>query len=371
MLPTAEDNDVCLTDVLVSCLSAVGVSSMANRAGIPRSEAIVLVVVDGLGSMNLSRARGHARFLCDARHKVTEISSVFPSTTAAALTSLMTGVEPAQHGIVGYRIRNPATGEIFNQLNELHRAPDNWLRSVTLAAKLDGEASIHVVGREKFAHSPLTKMIYAGATYLSAESLAQRLDIAISLTQDPGQVIVVYVSELDSLAHKFGVDSAAWLAELEELDARIREATAGLPAGVSIVVTADHGVIDVPATQQTLITSPDLVDGVAGIGGEPRCLQLYVDDEEFIPRIIESWSTFVGPNADVMTRQQAFDRGLFGPHANVNPDVLARVGDVLVLAREDTVYYDGNASNRAPQRMIGQHGAQSLAEMSIPLIVIN
>ena len=371
MLPTAEDDAVCLTDVLVSCLAAVGIPRVENRAGIPPSGSVVLVVVDGLGSHNLARAHGHARFLNSSHHLRSDILTVFPSTTASALASLMTGVEPVQHGIVGYRIRDPKTGRVFNQLGELHQAPPEWMRAPTLAERIGSVADIHIVGRSKFAQSPLTSMIYAGATYTSAESFSERFHVAASLAQQRGRVIVVYVSELDSLAHTFGVDSSEWIAELEELDSCVRGARSHMPDGARIVITADHGVIDVPASQHSIFTNRDLVEGVSDIGGEPRCLQLFLDEGADVARIVAAWSSFVGESADVMTRDHALAYGLFRKAGNLDPSILERIGEVLVLARTDTVFYDGNAANTRAQRMIGQHGACSRSEMTIPLIVVN
>lgn len=370
MLPTGFSNDGSLTDVLASCLSSVGVSGAENRLAIPAASSLILVVVDGLGAQNLERARGHARFLNDSRHSSRVISTVFPSTTAAALTSLMTGESPLRHGIVGYRIRDPHSGAVFNQLNELEKAPSDWMRVPTLARRFESDADIVIVGRSKFEKSALSDVIYDGAQYVPAESLDERFEVARELSIQHGRVVVIYVSELDSLAHKYGVDSSAWSDALEMLDDAIKRARIGLSGGVRIVVTADHGVVDIHSPSQSVFADPELTMGVVEIGGEPRCLQLYVSDASHVPGLVHRWRDYVQDRASVLTRNEAIAQGLFGSTDSLADTVAQRAGDLMILATSNTVFYDGAALNKAPQKMIGQHGALSDAEMHIPLIVI-
>lgn len=372
MLPTALGNADSLTEVLASCLSAVGVIGPANLLDIPVSSSLILVVVDGLGADNLERARGHARFLNEARHSARVIKTVFPSTTAAALTSLMTGAYPLRHGIVGYRIRDPQSGAIFNQLNELDKAPAGWMRTPTLARRLGVAADVVVVGRSKFENSALSEIIYDGARYVSAESLEDRFTVAGELATKDGRVVVIYVSELDSLAHKHGVGSSPWTDSLELLDSATQRAHGELLAGVRIVITADHGVVDVDSRSHSIFTDSNLTMKVDEIGGEPRCLQLYVSEKSHIPTLVNRWREYVEDRAEVLTRDEAVSRGLFGVLSESGSDeVVGRLGDVLILATSNTVFYDGDALNKAPQKMIGQHGALSDTEMLIPLIVLD
>lgn len=370
MLPTAFGNAGSLTDVLASCLSAVGVSGAENRLDIPTASSLILVVVDGLGAHNLERARGHARFLCDARHSARVIETVFPSTTAAALTSLMTGEWPLRHGIVGYRIRDPESGAVFNQLNELERAPAGWMRTPTLAQKFGDAADVMVVGRSKFKNSALSAAIYDCARYVPAESLDDRFSVAARLSAQSGRVVVIYVSELDSLAHKYGVGSSAWTDALELLDDAIKRGVVGLPDDVRVAVTADHGVVDVESSAHTIFSDPRLTTNVSEVGGEPRCLQLYVTEKSHVQSVAGRWSDHVEDRAEVLTREEAVTRGLFGFVSEAGDGVAERVGDVIVLATSNTVFYDGDAVNKAPQKMIGQHGAVSQEEMRVPLIVL-
>lgn len=365
MLPTGQDYAGSLTDVVPSLLASIGVESFKNSLELRGATSAVLVLVDGLGDENLTAARGHARFLLGTRNRRRVLRTVFPSTTACALVSLMTGETPGQHGVVGYRVLNPVSGAIVNQLTELDLAPPDWMRSRTLAQQATGTARVFVVGRAKFADSALTRTVYRGAEYIPAESLAERFEQAAAVARNPGRLVLVYASELDSAAHKFGVSSSKWTEQLELLDAELRDLRASLPSDVSVVVTADHGVLDVHSAEQIVFGAGALTQGVAHVGGEPRCLQLYLEPGAETDSVLSAWQDAFSDVAHVLAREEVMKHNLLG---SVTEQISERMGDVFVIARKNVVFYDGRESNTAPQRMIGQHGALSDIEMTIPLI---
>jgi hypothetical protein len=365
MLPTGKDYAGSLTDVVPSLLASIGVESFKNSLELRGATSAVLVLVDGLGDENLTAARGHARFLLGTRNRRRVLRTVFPSTTACALVSLMTGETPGQHGVVGYRVLNPVSGAIVNQLTELDLAPPDWMRSRTLAQQATGAARFFVVGRAKFADSALTRTAYRGAEYIPAESLAERFEKAAVVARTPGRLVLVYASELDSAAHKFGVASSKWTEQLELLDAELRDLRASLSSDVSVVVTADHGVLDVHSAEQIVFGAGALTQGVANVGGEPRCLQLYLEPGAETDSVLSAWQDAFSDVAHVLAREEVMKHNLLG---SVTEQISERMGDVFVIARKNVVFYDGRESNTAPQRMIGQHGALSDIEMTIPLI---
>jgi predicted AlkP superfamily pyrophosphatase or phosphodiesterase len=365
MLPTGKDYAGSLTDVVPSLLASIGVESFSNVLELGGATSAVLVLVDGLGDENLTVARGHARFVLGTQNARRVLRTVFPSTTACALVSLMTGESPGLHGVVGYRVLNPESGVLINQLTELDLAPPGWMRTPTLAEQATCAAEVFVVGRAKFADSALTRTAYRGAEYIPAESLAERFEQAATLARNPGRLVVVYASELDSAAHKFGVSSSKWIEQLELLDAELRDLRASLPSDVSVIVTADHGVIDVHSAEQIVFGSGALTQGVAHVGGEPRCLQLYLEPGADIEAVVSAWQEAYSQVAQVLTRGQVMEQSLLGKVSGINSE---RMGDLFVIARENVVFYDGRETNTAPQRMIGQHGSLSDIEMNIPLI---
>ncbi|MEY4102783.1 MAG: hypothetical protein RIR88_917 [Actinomycetota bacterium] len=370
MLPSVNSGELSLADVFPSCLSALGAPNFKNQAQLASVRAAVVVLVDGLGALNLSAARGHARFMADAQSYAPRARTVFPSTTAAALATLTTGYEPSEHGMLGYKIRDPRSGEIINQLNGLASLDDltAWCRRLPLYSEAsESGITSHVVSHSRFAATPLTKLIHAGADIVSANTLDERFAVARRIAESPGRhLVVVYISELDEIAHKQGVGSPEWAAQLESVDAALRSFMASISREAGVLLTADHGVIDVPAHKQLLFGDDEkLMSEIESVGGEPRGIQLYLREGASASDVAALWTEHFGDYAWVVTRKQAQTQGLVG---ELDPVVTERLGDVLVIARKNVVFYDARDAAMSGRQMIGQHGGISDAEMSIPFI---
>lgn len=336
----------------------------------PEARSAIVVMVDGLGRGNLSARAGHARFLSERMTKRDAARTVFPTTTAAALTSLLTGESPGIHGIVGYSARVPESGRAVNQLQGWETDgldPETWQRSEPLLAReaIRGRPCF-VVSKPSYAGTGFTRAIQRGARFVGAEAPADRLGEAARLAAGhPGALIYVYLSELDATGHKYGWESDRWLSKLETLDGDIRAFDAALDATSGAVLTADHGMVDVPTHRQVLLRAEDsLLDGVTLMAGEPRMLHLYSDDDA--AGVLSRWREAEGERSWVLSRDEAIAAGLFGPE--VAPEVAPRIGDVLVAARAGIAYYDDRMADKKSQRMIGQHGSLTDAERIVPLI---
>ena len=112
----------------------------------------------------------------------------------------------------------------------------------------------------------------------------------------------------------------------------------------------------------------ELLGGVRFMAGEPRCLQLHFDSGASAAvreQTIALWRELEGGRAWVATRAEAVDAGWFG---EVHPDVLERIGDVLIAARKGIAYYDGTVDNPKGRSMVAQHGSWSPAETRVPLL---
>lgn len=365
-LPTDPSAARSLTDVVPELLASL---SGESRWFAPAQSAIV-VLVDGLGRGNLTARSGHARFLTSRLTKRDAARTVFPSTTAAALTSLLTATMPGTHGIVGYRVRIPGTNLAPNQLQGWESDgldPYTWQRAVPLFERENAHGRpCFVVSKAAYAATGFTVAIQRGATFVAAETVADRFSIAADVAaRNPGALVYVYAPELDSIGHAHGWESDAWLAALETVDGAARQLEAMLPPNVGAVITADHGMVDIPQHRQVLVGAGDpLWDGVALVGGEPRMLHLYTEpgsDESVLAR----WRAREGERAWVMSRSDASDAGLFGA---IDPDVLPRIGNVLVAARGQVAYYDDREVDKKAQRMIGQHGSLTDLERIVPLV---
>ncbi len=330
----------------------------------------VVFVLDGLGAANLAARRGHARFLSSLSSRSAVARTVFPSTTAAALTSLLTGTDPGVHGIVGYKVRIPGTDEAPNQLHgwDTHGLdPHVWQRAEPLFARAHAEGRpAFVVSRPEYRGTGFTEATLRGAENIGVADLDERVETAARLAAEhPGALVYLYAPDLDSVGHRHGWGSDAWSETLERVDAAAQRFAGALAPGVGAVLTADHGMVDVPAHRRILYGADAAVwDGVTVVGGEPRMLHLYADPGRAAD-VRGAWQAAESDRAWVLTRDEAIDAGLFGV---VDDAVRPRIGDVLVAARAAVAYYDDRESDKASQRMVGQHGSLTTEERIVPLL---
>ena len=372
MLPSPQIAAPSLADVLPSCLASLGGSGFENRLGFRRVRSSIVVIVDGLGALNLAAAKAHARFLAPKLSKASTISTVFPSTTAAALPSFTTGVSPGEHGMLGYRVRVPESGLVVNQLTGLDAigGSESWLKARPLyeQARQGGIRPV-IVSKARFTSSSLTHVIHAGADVIGAASIGERCDEALAAATDTNALVVLYISELDEIAHAHGVSSHTWASKLEEVDAELARLAGSVGKDVAVLVTADHGVLDIAAHSHVLYgEDPAMMDGIAAIGGEPRCLQLYAHPHGDIGRLASLWLRQFGDVAYIVNRAEMVSSGWLG---NVAASNLNRLGDIFVLARKDVVFFDFHDPTNKARKMVGHHGGISPSELRIPLLQLN
>lgn len=369
MLPAPKTDGLSLADVLESCLGSI--AGRPNRLGLPWVDRAILVLVDGLGAEALTARAGHARTLAGAAGK--SIESGFPTTTAAAIATLTTGVRPGEHGVVGYAVLDPAGDRVVQQLSgwDPELDPLTWQPAPTLfeRASTAGFAAV-AIGPERYRDSGFSRAVLRGAEYRAAASIADRMTRAAEFLREPGPpgLAYVYVPELDAAAHRHGLQSREWTTALESTDAAARELITSLPARAGVLITADHGIVDIPQHAHIHFdTVPALLDGVRFVAGEPRCLQLHFDPDATPAqreRTVEAWRGSESDRAWVATRDEAIAADWFGP---VREEVLPRIGDLLIAARKNVAYHDSRAVVRG-HPMIGQHGSWSQAELRIPLL---
>ena len=332
-----------------------------------RADSVVLVVIDGLGAISLRAHSGHARALTAGMAKKDVAQSVFPSTTAAALTSIVTGVWPGEHGLVGYRVLDAGRDVLVNQLSGWETDgldPLTWQPAPTIfeQAAAQGRESF-AVGLAAYARSGFTKATLRGAEFVAAHSAADRVEAAYELARThEGALVYCYLPEVDKAGHKYGVASGEWVAALEDIDAAL---SVRVPPGVGVLVTSDHGMVDVPANRQVVLEEEHLV-GIRHVGGEPRMLHLHLDPAHDATAVIARWRSDLDGIADIVTRDDAIRGGLFGPR--VSEEAASRIGDVMAIARGSWAVYDGTAADQRGRGMIGQHGAITPEERQVPLI---
>lgn len=334
---------------------------------LPRAESVVLVLVDGLGAITLRAHAGHARILTAGMAKKDVAHSVFPSTTAAALTSILTGVWPGEHGLVGYRVLDRSRDVLVNQLSGWESDgldPAVWQSAPTVfeRASAEGRPSF-AVGVAAYAGSGFSRATLRGSEFVSAATPAERIAAAYELAErHPGAFVYCYMPEVDKAGHKHGIASRQWVSALEDVDAALAQR---IPPGVGVIVTSDHGMVDVPATRQVLLDESHL-DGVRHVGGEPRMLHAYLEPDADAAAVLVRWRADFEGVAEVGSRDEAIAAGLFGPR--VSDAAAARIGDLLVVAKGVGAVYDSTAADQRSRGMIGQHGGLTPEERQVPLV---
>jgi predicted AlkP superfamily pyrophosphatase or phosphodiesterase len=364
IVPTGPLSARSLTGVAPDILQSLD----GGSGTLPAARSAVLFVIDGLGAHQLRAHAGHARRLASFGGKKDVARTVFPSTTAAALTSVLTGSDPGEHGLVGYRVMDPSRGRIVNQLNGYERDdldPATWQRRPTVFERAAAQGRrTFAVGLAEYAASGLTAAILRGAEYVASDDTRMRVRLAYELAAgEPGALVYCYLPEIDKAGHRHGVGSDAWLAALEDVDAAFAPA---VPAGVGAIVTADHGMVDVPRHRHVLLREGDpRLEAVAHLGGEPRLLHVYLEPGADGEEAAAVWAAASGRAADIATRDEAISAGLFGA---VHDEVRARIGDLLVAARGTWAFYDDRLEDKRAQDMIGQHGSVTPEEVTVPLL---
>jgi predicted AlkP superfamily pyrophosphatase or phosphodiesterase len=360
-----------LADLMPSVGAHLGVPGFPTDVlGLPSASRYVVVLVDGLGWNLVRRSVREAPYLAGLLAGGRAITAGVPSTTVTSLTSLGTGLPPGQHGMVGYTSRVPDTGEILNALTwesdlvarAFQPRPTFFERAAAAGV------AVSSVGLSRFQGSGLTEAALRGADFVPFEherAEDERIGLVVTAAaRGDRSLVYAYERQLDHVGHGHGCNSEDWLRQLIRVDGlceRLREA---LPDDVTVVVTGDHGMVDVPAAHMVLAEDePDLMAGVTALAGEGRFRQLYVDDDR-PEQVAARWRDRLGDRAWVRTRDEAVDEGWFGPVAD---DLRERYGHVLVAMRGTWAVM----TRQYPRELslVGMHGSLTEAEMLVPLFL--
>ncbi|WP_231123657.1 alkaline phosphatase family protein [Nocardioides sambongensis] len=346
---------------------APGAAVPTDRLQLPDASSYVVFLIDGLGARLLERYAEAAPYLASLLVGSPRATATVPSTTSTSLTSLGTGLTPGGHGLVGFTTRVPGTDELLNALLwDVDIDPVQWQPHPTAFTRLQNAGvRVSVVNKREFDGSGLTVAAHRGADYVGVDRVGERIAAVVECSAPRPSLTYVYDGDLDWTGHRWGVASSEWLQQLAMIDHEAEQLREALPADRRMVVIADHGMVDVPASDRIDVSVQDhLHSGVALVGGEARFRHLYcvggaVDD------VVATWREELGARADVLTRAEAVQRGWFG---RVDPSVLPRIGDVVVACRDHTAVL---ASEHFPYeaKLIGMHGSLTADEMLIPVLV--
>jgi hypothetical protein len=336
--------------------------------GKPRN--VVLLIVDGLGDNYLMRRGGEL-----ARRRRRAITSVFPSTTASAITTSYTGATPLEHGLTGWFAYFPEAAcvgaslpfrtrgdmlplstrgvhpdDIYLQPPIFERIP---IRSIVVTNRdiIDSEYNVrHCRGAERVAYETLDELV--SRVEHSVKSGTER------------KFVYTYWPVYDQVSHRFGSQSREAAAAHEKIDAAFADLCRRLRGTETLLLaTADHGFIDVSPDESLELPDFLLRDLRFPLCGERRIAYCYAHSPK---QFLEKAKDWLGERADVVPSKQLLQEGWFGggtPH----PRFAERIGDVALVMRSRYTVKDWVAGE--PRHLhVGNHGGTSEDEMLIPLV---
>lgn len=342
-------------------------------------DSVVLLVIDGLGHEQLRQALAAGTLPHFARlmeeGQFTTATSVFPSTTMAALTTLHTARAPGEHGYLGLSTWLPEVQQSVNMIF-LHDVVDE--RPLADTAFLGAVPSLYtqlaqrgvactVVMPAAFEHSVLTRWCCAGATYVGYEFQSAVASLAAEAANGTGpRYVMAYAPFYDTTCHLYGPSSPQAADELAAVDLMLGRLVAALPreGKTLLLVTADHGHRDLALEQLVWPTRDEAFRRLltAPPAGEERVTYLRVE-----PSRMEEAKRHLAPFADVLEAEEAWDLGLFG--AGGASPFRERTGNLIAVAR-DGLAVGGSYGSGPSTDLRGLHGGWSEIEMRVPVLAL-
>jgi hypothetical protein len=327
-------------------------------APVAGARATVLLVLDGLGWEALQRFPDRLPELAACAGG--PVTTVVPSTTPAALTSITTGLPPSRHGITGFRIRHErgVLNAIRWTLADGGRAPDP---DHVQKERVFGGRRVPVVTKAMFRTTGFTAAHMRGTDFHGWQTTSVLVQEVRALVLGGAPFVYAYYSGVDEVAHAHGLESAFYPAELTAADRLVGDLLDALPPDAALVVTADHGQVQVgPDGWRTLAPLHDLVETYAGDGRfrhlharSGRAGELHAAAEELHGRA-----------ARVFRRDELLDEGWLGP--DPVPATYRRVGDVVLAALGPVGFVDPTLPYEA--NLVAAHGSITAAEVEVPLV---
>jgi Type I phosphodiesterase / nucleotide pyrophosphatase len=364
-----------LSDLTPGVLESLGVPGGSPVLGLPEARHVVLLLVDGLGWQLLRRYAGDAPFLAGVPGR--PITAGFPSTTATSLASIGTGLPPGGHGVVGLAFE-VAAGVAMNALGWAAQGdgrprdlrerfvPEDVQPVPTTFERLAAHGvAVRVALPGAFIGSGLTRAVLRGGEEWGVRALGDLAAAAAGEHESDRTFRYVYHGDLDLLGHVYGPGSEPWRFQLAQVDRLAQSIAERLPAGALLLVTADHGMVQVDESDRVDLDggAEELLDGVRLVAGEPRARHVYAEPGAAAD-VLATWRERLGDRATVRSRAEAVESGWFG---RVVSRVEPRIGDVVAACTGTTVI-TRPATEPVLSELVGQHGSLTEDELLIPLL---
>lgn len=342
------------------------------------SKTLLLMVLDGLGYEYLIHQGKGSLLYENLKDKLT---SVFPSTTAASLTTFATGLAPQQHAITGWFMYLKELGMVSAILPFKPRNGGiSFSQTQVEPRKIFDQPSIFErlqVPSYMVTHKDFVKSDYTCATtgktkrvyYRNLKGFFRKIKRIIRW-HNHQKFIYAYWSEFDHLCHKYGTKSKEVTDHFTNLNKSLAAFLNSIEGtNTTLIITADHGLLDTDASQVIQLKNhPKLSETlILPLCGEPRVAYCYVRPsktrqfEDYIANHLAEYGELY--RSEELVEKNYF--GLFEPHKNL----FDRIGDYILIMKDRYIIKDFLLGEKE-QFNIGNHGGLSKEELFVPLIVI-
>lgn len=356
-------------------------------AGDPAEGPVVVLLVDGLGWRESDHSHVPSSEVYPAAWsgRARPITTVFPTTTTVALTSLTSAQPPSRNGVVGHRIYLPTFGVVA----EVLRMAPNGVGTIDalagpgwVPAMVSGSPSIFRLGvpgvalsRDRFESSAFTRMVYDGATYVgfsTASDLAYHLRELLGRAEPPS-LIFAYWDDLDTIQHLHGPSPDFDAFESRHIHAILAAARQRLDPKLArrttVIVTSDHGQVPAdPHHEFAIDARPEIVEHLARPPTGDRRVGFLTARPGHLQALTSAVEAALPSGHRILPMPIALEAGLFGPPP-YHPELSERLGDLLVLVPSPAclTYRLPGAAPRG-RFLLGAHGGLDPAELVVPLV---
>ena len=352
---------------------------LINSEFLSKKKNVILIVIDGLG-YNFIKDQ-ETTFL--SNNLFGKCTSVFPSTTATAITSYLTGMSPAQHAVTGWFVYLKELGTISAILpfkprygGEIFSKSDIYAKDIfkqsTIFENLNRKS--YMLSNDYIINSDYTKFYSKGSTAVAyeKENIDNFFANLMTLVQDipEEKFVYAYWPTFDTRAHKNGIHSTKCRDHYKKISRSLENFIFAISrSDTAVIISADHGLVD--------STKDDLIDLdqhprmkellVMPLSGDPRAAYCFIK-QGMADQFEEYVQDHLSDKCLIYKSSQFVNDQMFGLD-EPDPRLWDRIGDYILLPKNNYVIKD-TVLGENPHHYIGHHGGLSEDEMHVPVIVI-
>jgi len=374
------DYQHCIVNLTSSILKAFNINSpysqLEELGDLKKYKNIILLLVDGLGYEYLQKNGKDSEL---NKHCLNKITSVFPSTTASATTTLETGVAPQQHAITGWFMFLKEIGVLAKILpfksryggvnftnDNIHRKDIFTEKRIVNKIKSPG----YIIYPNHIIDGKVNKESKNLLSYKNLNGLFLQIKKTIK-SSNKRKYIYAYWDKFDALCHENSCASNKVNNHFWQLNKKILSLSKSLKGtNTTLIITADHGLIDTVEESKIILLKnhPRLIETLTmPLSGEPRVAYCYVH-----PQKTQQFEEYIKNNLDYCCEMyksiDLLNKGVFGLF-ETNKKLIDRIGDYVLVMKENYIIKDFLLAEKK-ECHVGNHGGTSKEEMYVPLVVI-